>query len=139
MLSTETIRPDCNEQMFYQGNTFESRCWREELSVPSGATIVASYHDDTPAVVRQGKTTYVASLTCDTFLISLFESLANECAIPNIRLPKDMRIVHRGDIAYVFNYASYPQEFPDQNMGTFILGQAQLNAFDVAVIKINKT
>lgn len=139
VLSTETIRPDCNEKLFYQGNTFESRCWREELSVPSGATIVASYHDDTPAVVRQGKTTYVASLTCDTFLISLFESLANECAIPNIRLPKDMRIVHRGDIAYVFNYASYPQEFPDQNMGTFILGQAQLNAFDVAVIKINKT
>lgn len=138
VLSTETIRPDCSEQLSYKGKQFESRCWREELSVPEQVQVVARYHDETPAVVRHQNTSYIASLTCDDFLIALFEHLTSELNIPIIKLPENMRIVQRGDVAYVFNYAGYPQNFPEPNLGKFVLGQEKLMAYDVAIIQLNK-
>lgn len=137
VLSTETIRPDCSELLHYKGSQFDSRCWREELSVAGSVQVVARYHNDTPAVVRHQNTSYIATLTCEAFLIDYFENLASELDIPTIRLPKDMRIVQRGDIAYVFNYAGHKQTFPAENFGTYLLGQASLAPFDLAIIKRN--
>jgi beta-galactosidase len=137
VISTETIRPDCSEIMTYKDNQYESRCWREELEISDDVMVIATYHDDTPAVVRHGNTSYIATLSCDTFLIDLFEHLTGEFDIPTIRLPKDMRMVHRGNVAYVFNYAGHAQTFPTPDIGEFAVGQATLNAYDVAIIKLN--
>jgi beta-galactosidase len=137
VLSTETIRPDCGETLSYKDKDFESRCWREELEITKDVIVDAQYHDKSPAVVRHGNNTYIATLTCDNFLIEQFEYLANELNIATIRLPKDMRIVHRGDIAYIFNYAGYAQTFPAEKIGSYLLGQATMSPYDVAIIKLN--
>ena len=97
----------------------------------------AHYHDQSPAVVRFGKTSYIATLTCDAFLIEFFAQLANELNIDTIKLPKDMRIVYRGNLAYLFNYAGHAQTFPAKNIGTYLLGQAHMAPYDVAIIKLN--
>ncbi|MBA6291112.1 beta-galactosidase [Colwellia sp. MB3u-70] len=137
VLSTETIRPDCSEQLNYKDKTFESRCWREELEITKDVIVDARYHDQSPAVVRHENTSYIATLTCDDFLIEQFEHLATELDIATVRLPKDMRIVYRGDLAYIFNYAGIAQTFPAKNMGTYLLGQASMSPYDVAIIKLN--
>ncbi|MEM5553359.1 beta-galactosidase [Pseudocolwellia sp. AS88] len=137
IISTETIRPDCSETLIYKGKTFESRCWREEIQINENVNISALYHDENPAIVRHGNTSYIATLTCDNFLIELFDDLANEMGITTIRLPKDMRMVHRGDMTYVFNYAGHAQTFPIENVGSFLLGQANMAPYDVAIIKLN--
>jgi beta-galactosidase len=137
VLSTETIRPDCSEKLSYKDKTFESRCWREELEITKDVIVDARYHDLSPAVVRHGNTSYIATLTCDDFLIEQFEHLATELDIATIRLPKDMRIVHRGELAYIFNYAGVPQSFPAKNIGKYLLGQADMAPYDVAIIKVN--
>ena len=137
VLSTETIRPDCSEELSYKDNTFESRCWREELEISNDIIVDAYYHDQSPAIVRYGNTSYVATLTCDELLIEFFDHLANELDIATIRLPKDMRIVHRGNLAYIFNYAGHAQTFPAKNIGSYLLGQATMAPYDVAIIKLN--
>ncbi len=137
VISTETIRPDCSEKLGYKDKTFESRCWREELEITKDIIVDAKYHDQSPAVVRHGNTSYIATLTCDDFLIEQFEHLATELDITTVRLPKDMRIVYRGDLAYIFNYAGVPQTFPSENIGRYLLGQAVMDPYDVAIIKLN--
>ncbi|MFT5813003.1 MAG: beta-galactosidase [Psychroserpens sp.] len=137
VLSTETIRPDCSEKLSYKDKSFESKCWREELEISKDVIVDAHYHDQSPAVVRHGNTSYIATLTCDDFLIELFERLATALDIATFRLPKDMRIVHRGDLAYIFNYAGTAQTFPAKNIGSYLLGQADMAPYDVAIIKLN--
>ena len=137
VLSTETIRPDCSELLIYKDKHFESRCWREELEISPAVIVDARYHDQSPAVVRYGNTSYIATLTCEQFLIDQFEHLSSELDIPTLRLPKDMRIVNRGNLAYVFNYAGYTQTLPTNNMGSYLLGQKKMAPYDVAIIKLN--
>jgi beta-galactosidase len=137
VISTETIRPDCSEKLGYKDKTFESRCWREELEITKDIIVDAKYHDQSPAVVRHANTSYIATLTCDDFLIEQFEHLATELDITTVRLPKDMRIVYRGELAYIFNYAGVPQTFPSENIGKYLLGQTVMDPYDVAIIKLN--
>jgi beta-galactosidase len=136
VLSTETIRPDCSEKLIYKDNTYESRCWREELEISRDIIIDAVYHDGSPAAVRHGNTSYIATLTCDELLIEFFDHLAGELDIETIRLPKDMRIVYRGNIAYIFNYAGHTQQFPTADIGTYLLGQSFMAPYDIAIIKL---
>lgn len=139
VLSTETIRPDCSEKLAYQDSFYESQCWREELMISDSVMVKAKYHDDKPAVVRHENYSYIATLTCEKFLTDFFEKIALELDISTIRLPKDMRLVKRGDLGFIFNYAGTKQVFPAPHMGDFILGQRTLNPYDVAIIKLTKT
>ncbi|WOT05025.1 beta-galactosidase [Shewanella youngdeokensis] len=136
VLSTETIRPDCSEVMTYQTQQFSSQCWREEIELGAGVTTVAQYHDLLPAVARYNNTSYIASLTCDEFLISYFSSLCAEQGINTITLPKDVRLVQRGQYAFVFNYAGKANSIPATLSGEFVLGSATLAPYDVAIIKL---
>lgn len=134
VLTTETIRPDCSEELYFNSTTFESNRWREELEISSDVDVIANYHDNTPAVVRHGKVNYIASLTCEAFLIEFFDSLASQCNLTTVRLPKGLRMVQRGNLTFVFNYAGYEQTFP-ADLGTYIMGSSTLAPYDVAIIK----
>lgn len=136
VLSTETIRPDCSEVLHFNGAKFESQCWREELAFADEVKVVATYHDGTPAVARHNNTSYVATLTCDGFLLEFFTVLAAELGLATIALPKDMRLVQRGNYAYLFNYAGYSQTVPSEIQGQYVLGGANLAAYDVAIVKL---
>jgi beta-galactosidase len=48
-----------------------------------------------------------------------------------------MRIVYRGNLAYIFNYAGHAQTFPANSIGSYLLGQATMAPYDVAIIKLN--
>ena len=72
ILSTETIRPDCAEDLHFNGEIYQSTMWREELELTENAEVIARYHDDLPAVVKQNNSFYIATLTCDNFLKALF-------------------------------------------------------------------
>ncbi|WP_083698131.1 beta-galactosidase [Shewanella sp. UCD-KL21] len=135
VLSTETIRPDCSEVMTYHGESFESHCWREELELSEDVITEAFYHDGLPAVARFDKTSYIASLTCEAFLKTYFANLCQQLDIVMTELPKDVRIVHRGQYAFVFNYGAKAKQLPKVIQGEFVLGSADLAPYDVAVIK----
>ncbi len=80
VIAVETLRPDCNGALLYQGECFESGRWRE--TIEAGDTeILATYEDGAPAAIRSGRSTYIATLTDDAFLKSLLVRLCAEADI----------------------------------------------------------
>ena len=47
-----------------------------------------------------------------------------------------MRLVQRGNYAYLFNYPGYSQTVPSAIQGQYVLGGANLAAYDVAIVKL---
>jgi beta-galactosidase len=138
VLSTETIRPDCFEILRFNDNDYQSSRWREELELTAGVSVLAHYHDQTPAVVRHGNTVYVATLSCNAFLVALFTQLANERQLPLLNLDADLRAVQRGELHFVFNYGATPQQLNAPKGATFIIGSSTLKPFDVAVLRLTE-
>jgi beta-galactosidase len=139
IISVETIRPDCSEILQFQGQTFESRCWREELKfdesdLDHSIFSIAKYHDGSTAVAQFKNISYIASLTCESFLIEFFDLLTNKVNLNTLRLPKDMRMVRRANLVYLFNYSPNHQSFPEPEIGKFILGSEKMKGYDVAII-----
>jgi beta-galactosidase len=133
VLSTETLRADCHETLHFAGSTYQSTCWREELELAQGVNVEASYHDNTPAVVSYGKTSYIASLTCSEFLIDYFAQLAGRLGLATQRLAEDLRMVQRGNLTFVFNYGHCQQSFKAPGSARFVLGSETLAPYDVAI------
>lgn len=134
VISTETIRSSCSEKLFFNNKVYESNRWREELEYDEQVNILANYHDDTAAVVQYKNVTYIASLTCHEFLVNFFEQLAKQCQVTTIRLPKDVRLMKRGELTFLMNYSGTVKQLPD-NMGQYLLGSAALAPYDVAILK----
>jgi beta-galactosidase len=133
VISTETIRSTCSEALYFDENVYSSNCWREELECGNGVNVIAQYHDDTPAVVQYKNVTYIASLTCHQFLLNFFEQLAEKCQIATIRLPKDVRLMKRGNLTFIMNYSGSEQQLPE-NIGKYIIGSKAIAPYDVAVL-----
>lgn len=135
VISTETIRSSCSEALHFGELFFESNRWREELEVGEGVITLASYHDNTPAVVQHNNVTYIATLTCDAFLLVLLEKLANDCGLTTIHLPKDVRMMQRENIMFMMNYSGEVKKLPN-NLGTYLIGKQDIQPYDIAIIAV---
>ena len=135
VLSTETIRSDCAEALHFGDHFYESGLWCEELAITDAVLVLAKYQDQTPAVVRHNDITYIATLTCENFLIDFFEKLAEELVLTIIKLPKDVRIMTREKLHYVFNYSHQLQTIKGFENAEFLLGNSDIPAYSVAIIK----
>lgn len=133
VLSTETLRADCHEALYFAGKTYQSTCWREELELGQGVQIEAGYHDQSPAVVSAGSASYIATLTCTEFLVDYFEQLAGKLGLVTERLAEDLRMVRRGNLTFVFNYAHTQQSFKAPVDARFVIGSESLLPYDVAI------
>ncbi|GAA0665341.1 beta-galactosidase [Rheinheimera tangshanensis] len=139
VLSTETIRPDCYEELKLatkSGNSYQSTQWREELELSANTRVIASYHDKTPAVARDGRTLYVATLSCNSFLVDLFADLANELQLPILRLDESLRSVQRGNLHFVFNYSAKVQQVVAPQHADFLIGGSTIQPYDLAVLRL---
>jgi len=135
VISTETIRSDCAEPLFYADQYYQSGQWREELQISDDVIVLAKYHDHTPAVVRHNNTSYIATLTCEKFLFDFFDKLAEELDLTTIKLPKDVRIMTRENVHYVFNYSHQPQTISGFEKAEFLFGSSEVPAHGVVMIK----
>ncbi len=130
--SVETLRPDCGGTIEYRGQRFESGIWRETIA-PLGGTVAATYEDGAPAMLRDGRTTYLATLTDDMFLCALIGDLCAEAGITTMSLAPTMRIRRRGDLTYAFNFSDQPATAPAPDGVDYVIGGAKIPAFGVAV------
>lgn len=134
VISTETIRSSCSEELYFNDTVYESNRWREELEYDDRVEVVATYHDASAAVVQHNNVTYIASLTCHDFLVNFFEQLAKKCHVPTIRLPKDVRLMKRGSLTFIMNYSGIVQQLPE-NIGKYLIGSEVLAPYDVAILQ----
>lgn len=135
--AVETLRPDCTEYLSVDGARFVSTVWREMLEV-LGGEVLARYENGEPAAVRAGRTVYLASLTDEAFLQQLFAGLCREVNIATVRLQESMRLRRRGVLTFAFNYSSQACAAPADADAAFVLGDAMIPPFGVAVWRDEK-
>ena len=133
VLSVETLRPGCEGEIRWNGRTYASGRWREEIEVGAGLAVLGRYEDDTPALVRQGQVLYLATLTDGAFLTDLFEDLAQAAGLSPVRLPEGLRLCRRGDLVFALNYGAEPQKAPAPAGADFVLGGPMVGPRDLSV------
>ena len=143
VLSVETIRADCTEEISSTHGTYSSRVWREEIEIDSGAEVdvLAEYCEGSdggmagPAIIRKDRFIYVGTLTCEGYLNSLFESLCEEVSIETYDFFDDIRVRQRGNLVFAFNYSHDVVHFPIPATASVVLGDAQIKPRGVTVWK----
>ncbi len=133
VLSVETLRPDCSGTLDWNGQTYQSATWREEIEIVGEATAIGRYDDGGPAIVRAGRAIYLGSLTDRRFLTDFLEDLCGEAGIETQRLAPDLRVRRRGDLTFAFNYGDQPVAAPAPTTARFVVGGPSIGARDVAV------
>jgi beta-galactosidase len=135
VLSVETLRPDCPGELVWNGQSYASATWREEIEVtaPTTAKVLAHYEDGGPAIIRSGKAIYVSTLTDRRFLTDFLEALCGEAGIATQRLAPDLRLRRRGDLVFAFNYGNAAIDAPAPDTAGFVIGGRSIAPRDVAV------
>ena len=136
VLTTETIREDMTLPISYDGNSYAGIKWNEELEIADTVEVLASFDSDKPAIVKNHKVTYIASLTEIQCLITLFQQICQELDIRTCILDPDLRIAHRGGFSVVVNYANKPQHININYPVEYVLGSEKIPAFGVSIFKI---
>jgi beta-galactosidase len=134
VLSVETLRPDCNESLSWNGKRYDSLIWREELDAPNGE-VLAKYDDGAPAAVRYGNVVYIGTLTCTDFLRDFFQQLCGDLDIATHDFGIDVRVEQRGSLMFAFNYSGQEQELPLDDKTEVLLGSRFIKPHDVTVWK----
>jgi beta-galactosidase len=137
VLSVETLRPDCTENLVWDGKQYDSLIWREELDAP-GSDILATYDDGSPAVVRYGNVIYAGTLTDTGFLRDFFGQLCEEADIATYNLANDVRVEQRGHLVFAFNYSDQEQELPLGEDAEILLGCRKVKPHDITVWRPRK-
>lgn len=134
VLSVETLRGDIQEPLHYNGETFSSNRWCEEIAL-GHAESIATYHTGLPAVARAGRAIYIATLTDNAFLMKLFADVLQEKGVAVTLLPEDVRVAERGQYRFIFNYGSHACQLDSFADADFVIGAATLPAYSYAVVK----
>ena len=103
VLSVETLRPDVEETLQFGSQQFASRLWCEDVEVDD-ASVLATYQDTRPALLRRGNVLSLTTLTCDDFLTALLTELLSEGEIDFHHDLGDCRLMARGSLMFAFNY-----------------------------------
>lgn len=93
----------------------------------------AIYENGAPAAVRSGRSIYLATLTEDDFLKSLFVDLCAEAGIAITPLPPTLRLRRRGDLTFAFNLAGESARAPAPDGVSYVIGGAEIGPYGVAV------
>ncbi len=134
VLSVETLRPDCPGALHIGDARFESGRWRESID-PGPCTVLAQYEDASPALVRNGRVHYLATLTDDAFLGVFFALLCTQSGIETTPLAGNLRLRRRGDLVFAINYGPETALAPAPAGAEFLLGGATIAPHDIAIWK----
>lgn len=129
----ETLRPDCLQTLTAYDKTYEASVWCEHLEPSPDVTCLAHYASGSPAAVCTEKATYLGCVSDNDFLRDLFLGLCKENNIKTYDTSEHVRICHRGELGFAFNYGDTMEDLPLPSDTKFILGGKQLAPQDVAV------
>jgi beta-galactosidase len=132
VLSVETLREDFAEVLTWNDRQYESCRWREQLDA-ANTEVIATYHNDEPAIVRSGQFTYLGTLTNRAFLLDFLQQQCEHNGVRTYRFDKDIRVVQRGALMFAFNYSEQPQVLPIAANTQWLLGNATVEPHGIAV------
>jgi beta-galactosidase len=102
--------------------------WAEHIETK--AKVLATFENNTPALVVNQKHHYLACWPDEELLKSVIVLMCKEANLSRTELPPHIRLRRRGDVIFAFNYG--PDTFKLDAKKNFLLGSAELKAHDVA-------
>lgn len=131
--AVETLREGCGPGVIWEGRSYAARAWREIVAAGAGAEVLATFDDGGPALLRAGRSHYLAALVDAPLRRDLLERLCHEAGIETPRLPLAVRLRRRGGRVFAMNYGDVPIRLDMAGEGVFVVGTRDLGARDVAV------
>jgi beta-galactosidase len=96
------------------------RRWREWLETDLPAQ--ASFADGAPALVGDGKRSYLAGWPDPALLRGVMADLLRRAGLDVTELPEAVRLRRRGDLTFAFNYGEIDWAAPVKDAGRYLLG-----------------
>ena len=104
----ESLRPGVSDAVQLGSESHLSSRWRETLEPGEGVEILAHYADGAAALVRQGRTRYLAGWFSPALQRLVLEQAALDAGLAPVQLPEGLRIRRRGELLFAFNYNEHP-------------------------------
>ena len=130
VVRVESLRPG----LVHPGQGWAVRRWIEHLETDAAAELVAN--DGTVACWRSGNRRYLAASPEQDLLAMVLQMATRDAGIMTVRLPDGLRVRRTGSHVFAFNYSTETIAIPDDIGGKLVLGQRELAAADVAVLKL---
>ncbi|MGI9437815.1 MAG: beta-galactosidase [Geminicoccaceae bacterium] len=129
-----SLPPEVDETVQWQGKTYPLAVWREEILTSLEPEV--RFADGRPAACRSDRWHYLGFWPDLVFLMDYIEGVLESLEIGVQRLPEKLRLRHRGNLAFAFNYGSEPIKVPAPEGTQFLVGGIDLAPHDVAVWRL---
>lgn len=136
VLRVESL-PDLAEESVHlvDGATHGFSGWREILE--SDATVIArfssKYRDNSPAIVRSDKATYLAMVPRGSLLKSVLQEVLKWAEIPVLDCGSDLRVTRRGALSFAFNFGDTERRLPASETRYFLVGSSLIPSCGVSI------
>ena len=118
----ESLRPKLQRALTWRNKSYACPQWAETLEVDDNVEVLASFADQTPAIVRQGKRHYVGVWPSRELCLDLVSAALSQACIEATLLHEDVRIKRRGGITFAFNFGIESQRAPASSDAAYVLG-----------------
>ena len=130
----ESLRPGVTERVVFERRAFVAERWRESVEAGPTVTAEARFADGTPAVLKQGRVRYLAGWFDAGLQQALLHRAALDAGLSPVQLPPGLRLRRRGELLFVFNYASAVHEV-QVPQAQWLVGGATVHAHGVAIAR----
>jgi beta-galactosidase len=130
----ESLRPKARVRFIWNGRAHEAERWREFVQAAPHVAVEARFDDGHPALLRQGRTRYVAARGDAAFERRLLEAAALDAGLAPVRLPEGLRLRRRGDLLFVINYGHAAQQLRVPQ-AQWLVGTAKVPAHGVSIAR----
>ena len=97
-----------------------------------GVETLATFGDDTPALVRKAGRYYLACWPSRELTDATLKHLFEQAKIAHRPLVDDIRVRRRGAISFAFNFGSQTHAAPAPRDARFLLGSERIAPYDLA-------
>jgi beta-galactosidase len=130
----QSLRPGQAVPLHYEGQAHHARRWREDVQPAAGVVVEARFDDGAAALLRQGRTRYLAAWFDAAMQRAVLRRAALDAGLAPVLLPEGVRLRRRGDCLYAFNYNSHAVHI-EVPQAQWLLGGPVLPAHGVAIAR----
>ena len=128
----ESLPPGASCALRWRGLHRAGQRWREHITAAAGVAVEARFDDGHPALLRQGRTRYLATRVEPSFERELLQAAAADAGLATTWLPDGLRLRRRGTWLFVINYSGEVQHV-QVPQARWLLGGPRVPAHGVAI------
>ncbi|MDE3010248.1 MAG: beta-galactosidase trimerization domain-containing protein, partial [Pseudomonadota bacterium] len=132
----ESLPPGIDETLTGAVPALRLLRWRERLELSPAAQAAARFADGSAALVRCGRTRYLAGCTDEAGWRVLLEQAAADAGLATEALPMGLRISALGELRIACNFSAAAVAWRPAQRATPLLGGERIAPCDVAIWKV---